>query len=95
MKVLIADDSSTIRMILKGLLKQLQITETIEAPDGKVALELLSKNTVDLVLLDVHMPNMDGLSCLEAIKRASGTANLPVIIISSDTAPSQIESAGS
>src|SRR5437016_8198391 len=93
MKVLIADDSSTIRMILKGLLKQLQITETIEAPDGKVALELLAKNTVDLVLLDVHMPNMDGLSCLEAIKRASGTANLPVIIISSDTAPSQIESA--
>ena len=93
MKVLIADDSSTIRMILKGLLKQLQITETIEASDGKAALETLSQNKVDLVLLDIHMPNMDGLSALQAIKQASGTASLPVIIISSDTTASQIESA--
>src|SRR6185436_9912458 len=93
MKVLIADDSSTIRMILKGLLKQLELTDIVEACDGRAALDALSKNEVGLLLLDIHMPNLDGLGCLEAVKRNPATAELPVIIISSDTTPAQIESA--
>ena len=93
MKVLITDDSSTIRMMLKGLLKQLQITEVIEAPDGKDALVKVSQNIPDLMLLDIHMPNMDGLSCLAELKKRPEFANIPVIIISSDTVQEQLDKA--
>ena len=92
MKVLIVDDSSTIRMILKGLLKQLMITDTVEAADGNIALALLANQTIDLMLLDIHMPNLDGPGCLKAIRANPATVDLPVIIISSDTTPAQIES---
>jgi two-component system chemotaxis response regulator CheY len=93
MKVLIVDDSVTIRMILKGLLKQLELTDVVEACDGKAALEVLSKQPIGLLLLDIHMPNMDGLACLGAVKQNPALAGTPVIIISSDTTPEQIESA--
>lgn len=93
MRVLITDDSATIRMILKGLLKQLQITDIKEACDGRTALELLEREKFDLLLLDIHMPVTDGLKCLEQLKTREATAGLPVIMISSDTTPSQIASA--
>jgi two-component system chemotaxis response regulator CheY len=93
MKVLLTDDSATIRMILKGLLKQLEITDVVEASDGNAALEMLQKTPVDLMLLDIHMPKMDGLACLTALKQSAQTAQLPVVIISSDTAASQLEAA--
>jgi len=93
MKVLITDDSSTIRMMLKGLLKQLQITEVLEATDGKDALAKVSQNAPELMLLDIHMPNMDGLSCLAELKKRPESANIPVIIISSDTVPEQLDKA--
>jgi two-component system chemotaxis response regulator CheY len=93
MRVLITDDSATIRMILKGLLKQLQITDIKEASDGHTALELLDQEKFDLLLLDIHMPVVDGLKCLEQLKLREATAALPVIMISSDTTPSQIAAA--
>jgi CheY-like chemotaxis protein len=93
MKVLITDDSSTIRMMLKGLLKQLQITDVVEAPDGKDALAKVAQTNPDLMLLDIHMPNMDGLSCLAELKQRPEAAHIPVIIISSDTVPDQLEKA--
>lgn len=93
MKVLITDDSSTIRMMLKGLLKQLQITDVVEAPDGKDALAKVSQTNPDLMLLDIHMPNMDGLACLAELKQRPESAHIPVIIISSDTVTEQLEKA--
>jgi CheY-like chemotaxis protein len=93
MQVLITDDSATIRMILKGLLKQLQITDIREAGDGAEALTAVDALLPDLLLLDIHMPGMDGLTCLSVIRSTPRTANLPVIIISSDTAPEQVKKA--
>ena len=93
MKILLADDSATIRMILKGLLKQLQIVDILEAANGQTALNLAAENAVDLILLDIHMPVMDGLACLEKLKSQPLTAAIPVILISSDTDEKQIESA--
>ena len=93
MKVLIVDDSTTIRMILNGLLKKLGLTDVVEASDGRAAAEILSKNEIGLLLLDIHMPNTDGLHFLETLKNHPTRANIPVIIVSSDTDPAQIESA--
>ncbi|HEY3322808.1 MAG TPA: response regulator [Planctomycetota bacterium] len=89
MKVLLVDDSTTIRMMLKGLLKQLQITDIVEAANGLEALATLDQHTVDAVLLDIHMPHMDGLAFLAELRRRPALADLPVIVISSDTGPEQ------
>ena len=61
--VLIVDDSVAIRKILQRVLRQTEIPigNIIEAGDGKEALELLKTQTVGLALLDINMPNMDGL----------------------------------
>src|SRR5436309_409133 len=61
MKVLLADDSSSMRLILRNMLRQFNGVEIVEARDGRDALNLLEAHTVDLLLLDLHMPVMDGL----------------------------------
>ncbi|HEY3325196.1 MAG TPA: response regulator [Planctomycetota bacterium] len=89
MKVLLVDDSTTIRMMLKGLLKQLQITDVIEAGNGLDALAALDQHKVDIALLDIHMPQMDGITFLSELHKRPAIAHLPVIVVSSDTAAEQ------
>ena len=95
MKVLLADDSMTIRMILKNLLNELGITDITEARNGQEALDILSQSQVDLILTDIHMPIMDGLTFLENIKTRPESKHryVPVVVISSDTDYRQIERA--
>jgi two-component system, chemotaxis family, chemotaxis protein CheY len=90
MKVLIADDSLTIRMMLKSLLKQIGITDVAEAGDGAQALEVVGRGSIDLMLLDLHMPQLDGLGCLAELRKQPATARLPVVIVSSDASPEQM-----
>ncbi|HEY3323357.1 MAG TPA: response regulator [Planctomycetota bacterium] len=90
MKVLITDDSAFSRLILKGMLKDLQITDFIEAPNADAALEAALNCSPDLILLDIHMPGMDGLSALQKLKDDPQTASVPVIMISSDATPEQM-----
>ena len=93
MKVLIVDDSGMIRMILTGLLKQLNITDIREAPNGKLALDAMENSPVNAVLMDLNMPEMDGLTCLAEMRKRPTLAALPVIIISSDTDPALFDKA--
>ena len=95
MKVLLADDSMTIRMILKNLLNELGISDITEGKNGQEAIDLLGQSQFDLVLTDIHMPKVDGLAVLENIKMdpESTHKNVPVVIISSDTDYRQIERA--
>ncbi len=95
MRVLLSDDSKTIRLILRNLLWELGLQDVDEASNGREALAALNEKQYDLILLDIHMPEVDGLGVLEALKSApdSAYADVPVVIISSDTDYRQIEKA--
>ena len=85
MRVLLTDDSKTIRMVLHELLTQLGHSDVLEAENGAKALELVAQGGVDVLLLDLHMPVLDGLGTLKQLKENPKTAGIPVVIISSDT----------
>jgi len=83
MKVLLTDDSSTMRKIQKRVLAGMDITDVLEASNGKEALELISQHKFDFVLLDVNMPEMNGMETLKAIRGNPDSAKLPVIMCTS------------
>jgi DNA-binding response OmpR family regulator len=80
-RVLVVDDERLNRMLLRRALEA-EGRLVSEAPDGNVALEVLRSETVDVVLLDIMMPNLDGYATLEVIKADPSLDHLPVIIIS-------------
>jgi len=83
--IVIADDSSTARLIIKRCVEIAGFTTAtfMEAADGRQALELVKKNDVDLVITDINMPNMDGKTLLKYIKASPKLHDLPVVVISS------------
>jgi len=82
MKVLVVDDSRTLRRILVAELNKVGISNTHEAADGQEALELARTGRFDLMLCDMEMPVMDGMATLHAIKSDPDLRYLPVIIVS-------------
>ena len=83
MRVLVVDDSRTLRKVLVRELRQIGPMQIEEASDGVEALEILQARTFDLVLLDMEMPELDGLGVLTALKESGQLSGLPVIVISS------------
>jgi len=83
MRVLVVDDSRTLRKVLVRELRQIGPMQIEEASDGLEALEILQARTFDLVLLDMEMPELDGLGVLTALKKSGQLSGLPVIVISS------------
>ena len=84
MKFLVVDDFSTMRRILRNLLKELGFTNVDEAEDGQVALQKLQAGDVDFVVTDWNMPNMDGLALLQAIRASDALKHLPVLMITAE-----------
>ena len=80
--VLVVDDSRTLRRILVRELNSLGLTNIIEAGDGIEAVEVVKSKTVDLMLLDMEMPELDGLGVLQALKSDEAYKQLPIIVIS-------------
>ena len=78
MNILIADDEKLIRNVLKEYLL-VENYHVFEANDGKEVLDIIRNNCIDLILLDIMMPNMDGFSALKEIKKEN---NIPVIVLS-------------
>ncbi|MEK6675758.1 MAG: response regulator [Planctomycetota bacterium] len=68
MKILLVDDSRTIRNIQKNVLKQLGYNEIVEAEDGLQALKVFAEQKPDLLLVDWNMPNMDGITLIRKIR---------------------------
>ena len=85
MKILLVDDSNTMRRIIANSLKPLE-AEILEAEHGEKALAILREHaaTVDLMLLDINMPVMNGRETLEAIKSDDALKHVPVIIVSTE-----------
>jgi len=84
MRILVVDDFSTIRRIVKNILKQIGYTEIDEAEDGNGALAKLRQDKYDLIVSDWNMPNMTGLDLLKAI-RADGALNgIPVLMVTAE-----------
>ncbi len=85
LKFLIVDDFSTMRRIVRNLLKELGFTNVEEAEDGAVALQRLkSAGGIDFVITDWNMPNMDGLTLLQSIRADAGLKHLPVLMITAE-----------
>lgn len=80
--ILVVDDSRTLRKILIRELNSLGFQKILEATDGLEALELIKVNPVDLMLLDMEMPELDGLGVLKNLKADEKYQSLPVIVIS-------------
>jgi len=84
MKFLVVDDFSTMRRIVRNLLKELGFANVDEAEDGAVALQRLPGGGYDFVITDWNMPNMDGLQLLQAVRANSALAHLPVLMITAE-----------
>ncbi len=84
MKFLVVDDFSTMRRIVRNLLKELGFTNVDEAEDGVVALQKLESGGFDFVVTDWNMPNMDGLTLLQSIRKAPHLKHLPVLMITAE-----------
>ncbi len=91
MKVLLTDDSSTMRKIQKRVLASMDITDITEASNGKEALEILKEtHDFDFLLLDINMPEMNGMETLKEIRSNPVTAKLPVIMCTSVAEKGQV-----
>lgn len=83
-KFLVVDDFSTMRRIIRNLLKELGYTNVDEAEDGVMALSKLRNEQFDFVVSDWNMPNMDGLTMLKAIRADPALSKLPVLMVTAE-----------
>ncbi|WP_166432714.1 chemotaxis response regulator CheY [Luteimonas yindakuii] len=90
MRVLIVDDFSTMRRIIKNLLTDLGFNNTVEAEDGHSALAVLRQDAVELVITDWNMPGMTGIELLRAIRADAALRALPVLMVTAEAKREQI-----
>jgi|TARA_R110001606_G_scaffold150982_3_gene291294 two-component system, chemotaxis family, chemotaxis protein CheY len=90
MKILIVDDFSTMRRIIKNLLRDLGFTNTVEADDGTTALPILQAGTIDFLVTDWNMPGMTGIELLRAVRADEKLKSIPVLMVTAEAKRDQI-----
>lgn len=90
MKILIVDDFSTMRRIIKNLLRDLGYTNTAEADDGNTALPMLKQGDFDFLVTDWNMPGMQGIDLLKAVRSDEKLVSLPVLMVTAEAKREQI-----
>ncbi len=90
MKILIVDDFSTMRRIIKNLLRDLGFNNTSEADDGQTALPMLKSGKFDFLVTDWNMPGMDGLSLLKEVRSDDNLCEMPVLMVTAEAKREQI-----
>jgi two-component system chemotaxis response regulator CheY len=90
MKILIVDDFSTMRRIIKGLLHELGYNNVQEADDGNTALPMLKAEAYDFLITDWNMPGMPGIDLLKAVRGDAKLKALPVLMVTAEAKREQI-----
>ena len=93
LKFLIVDDFSTMRRIVRNLLKEIGYTNADEAEDGAAALVKLKGGAFDFVVSDINMPNMNGFELLSQIKADASIKHLPVLMVTAEAKKEDIVTA--
>ncbi|MBT5231548.1 MAG: chemotaxis protein CheY [Methylococcales bacterium] len=90
MKILIVDDFSTMRRIIKNLMRDLGFTNTSEADDGATALPMLQGGGYDFLITDWNMPQMTGLELLKAVRADPNLSKMPILLVTAEAKKQQI-----
>ena len=93
MKILVVDDFSTMRRIIKNLLRDLGFANIQEADDGNTALPMLKQGDFDFVVTDWNMPGMQGIDLLRAIRADASLKHIPVLMVTAEAKKEQIVAA--
>ncbi|RMF17734.1 MAG: chemotaxis protein CheY [Gammaproteobacteria bacterium] len=93
MKILVVDDFSTMRRIIKNLLRDLGFTNVEEADDGNTALPMLKTGKFDFLITDWNMPGMTGIDLLKSVRADDNLKTLPVLMVTAEAKRDQIVAA--
>ncbi len=93
--IMIVDDSATMRKIIIRTVRMsgLDIDRTVEAGNGAEALEKLGDNPVDIMLLDINMPEMSGTELVKKVRELDSCADTKIIMVSTESSPEVVDSA--
>jgi len=92
-RFLIVDDFSTMRRIVRNLLKEIGFSNAEEAEDGVVALNLLRTSKFDFVVSDINMPNMDGFALLKSVRADESLKGIPFLMVTAEAKKEDIVNA--
>lgn len=84
MRILVVDDFSTMRRIIKNILKQIGYNNIIEADDGTTAWEILNREQIDFVVCDWNMPKMKGIDLLRKIRDSEEFEDMPFLMVTAE-----------
>ena len=84
MRVLVVDDFSTMRRIVKNILRQLGFNDIVEADDGTTAWEILNKDKIDFIVSDWNMPKMTGIDLLRKVRASEEFADIPFLMVTAE-----------
>ncbi|PIP80917.1 MAG: chemotaxis protein CheY [Gammaproteobacteria bacterium CG22_combo_CG10-13_8_21_14_all_40_8] len=90
MKILVVDDFSTMRRIIKNLLRDLGFTNTVEADDGNTALPILKTGGIDFLVTDWNMPGMQGIELVKQVRAVEAIKSLPILMVTAEAKREQI-----
>jgi two-component system chemotaxis response regulator CheY len=92
-RFLIVDDFSTMRRIVRNLLKEIGFANAEEAEDGQIALNMLKSTKFDFVVSDINMPNMNGFELLKNIRSDDALKGIPVLMVTAEAKKEDIVAA--
>ena len=84
MRVLVVDDFSTMRRIVRNILRQIGLANVVEADDGTTAWDILNREKIDFIVSDWNMPKMPGIELLRKVRSSEQFANLPFLMVTAE-----------